>query len=231
VQHAAGGTRSSVAKRFDRHQTKLEARLSSELEQEFPAWTKNLRWALESFERWLNDSLSQALMVVSVEERAELAAPLGKLKQQVFRSSQNFRDRLSERTERAFGAPLHTTESEIEFEEPQTPDIRIGHVFDRNWELLSPVAPMFLVKPLVRRHFAGKVPHIIEKDLSRLTSQWAESIRDAMWQVLKEAERRLDELVESVERLLTTSSDETPRLRADLERIKLLLEELRHLKK
>jgi hypothetical protein len=97
--------------------------------------------------------------------------------------------------------------------------------------LLSPVAPLSLVKPFVRRHFAGKVPHIIEKNLSRLTSQLDESIREAMWQISKEAERRLDELVETVERLFTTSSDETPRIRADLERIRLFLDELSQLKK
>lgn len=122
--------------------------------------------------------------------------------------------------------PLRTTESEIEVEEPQTPDIYIGKVFDRNWELLSPIAPMSLIKPLVGRHFASTIPYMIEKNLSRLASQWDESIRAAMMQILKEAHRRLDELVETVERLITTSSDEAPSIRADIERIDNALNEL-----
>lgn len=223
VQQAAGGTRAAVAKRLEAHQAELEARFAAELEQEFPVWTGSLRLALESFEHWLSDSLSRALAAITAEERAELRAPLENLGQQVFRRLQNFRDRLSERTKRAFGVPLRTTEAEIEIDEPCTPDIRIGRVFDRNWELLSPIAPMSLLKPLVRRHFAGKIPYLIEKNLSRLTSQWDESIRAAMMQLLKEAQRRLDDLLGTVERLIATSSDEAPKIRADLERINALL--------
>ena len=73
--------------------------------------------------------------------------PLDKLKIQVFRSLQNFRDRLSDKTMRAFGVPLRTSEQEIQLDEPHAPDIHIGHVFDRSWELLSPVLPMSLVGP------------------------------------------------------------------------------------
>jgi GTP-binding protein EngB required for normal cell division len=219
VLHAAGGTRAEVAKRLETHGAQLQALLSSELSREFPGWSKSLAFALESFERWLGDSLSRELMGISTIERASLVAPLDKLKKQVFRSLQNFRDRLSDRTERAFGVPLRTTESEIEVEEPPSPDIYIGKVFDRNWELLSPITPMSLFKPLVRRHFSGTVPQMIEKNLSRLASQWDESIRAAMMQTLKEGQRRLDELVDTVERLITTGSDEAPTIRADIERI------------
>jgi hypothetical protein len=226
VQNAAGGTSVAVAKRFDSHQRELEAHLSSELEKVFPDWSRSLRLALESFERWLSDSLSKELMTISSKERAELLAPLETLKKQVFRSLQNFRDRLSDQTYRAFGVPLRTSESKILIQEPRTPDIYIGKVFDRNWELLSPVAPMSLLRPLVRRHFRGDVPYMIEKNLSRLASQWDESIRAAMMLILKEAERRLDELVATVERLITTSSDEAPQIRSDIERIGRCLSEL-----
>jgi GTP-binding protein EngB required for normal cell division len=219
VNHAAGGTRAAVAKRLDNHRRELEARLSAELLRQFPAWSRSLGFALESFERWLNDSLTKELIEISIRERGELIAPLDKLKNQIFRSLQNFRDRLSDQTYRAFGVPLRTSESEIVIEEPRTPDIYIGRIFDRNWELLSPIAPMSLFKPLVRRHFIGDVPYMIEKNLSRLATQWDESIRAAMMELLKEASRRLDELIHTVERLITTTSDEAPKLRADIERV------------
>jgi hypothetical protein len=57
---------------------------------------------------------------------------------------------------------------------------------------------------------------MVEKNLSRLTSQWDESIRAAMMELLKEAQRRLDELVDTAERLIGTSSDEAPRFAAIL---------------
>jgi len=226
VLQAAGITRAEVANHLETHRSELQALLSSKVNIGFPDWSKSLAFALESFERWLSDSLSKELMRISSVERVALVSPLNKLKKQVFRSLQNFRDRMSDRTERAFGVPLRTTESEIEVEEPRSPDIYIGKVFDRNWELLSPITPMSLVKPLVRRHFMRTVPFMIEKNLSRLASQWDESIRAAMMQILKEAKTRLDELVETVERLITTGSDAAPTLRADIERISDALNEL-----
>ena len=116
-----------------------------------------------------------------------------------------------------------TSESEIVIEEPRTPDIYIGKIFDRNWELLSPIAPMSMFRSLVQRHFIGDVPYMIEKNLSRLATQWDESIRAAMMQILKEANQRLDELIDTVERLITTSGDDAPRLRKDIDRVKSCL--------
>jgi len=223
VQHAADSTRAAVAATLETHQSELLARLSAELNNQLPGWTNSLRAALESFERWLNDSLSTELMAVSSAERAQLVAPLANLNRQVFRSLQNFRDRLSDRTEQAFGVPLRTTEAQIQIEEPHAPDIRIGQVFDRNWELLSPVAPMWLVKPLAARHFRSSLPYMIEKNLSRLASQWEEKVKAAMTRIMKDAEWRLDELIETVQRLIASSRDDVPRIQADLEVIESLL--------
>jgi len=226
VLNAAGGTRAEVEKRLGTHKCELQVSLSSELNREFPGWTRSLAFALESFQRWLSDSLSQELKRISTVERNALAAPLDKLRKQIFRSLQNFRDRLSDRSEAVFGVPLRTTESEIVMEEPHKPDIYIGKVFDRNWELLSPVTPMTLLGPLVKRHFRRTVPYMIDKNLSRLSSQWDESIRAAMMQILKQAQRRLDELVDTVERLINTSSDEAPTIQADIDRIDSALNEV-----
>jgi GTP-binding protein EngB required for normal cell division len=228
VQHAVAGTRTQVAKRLKGRQAELEERLLAELKEEFPRWTRSLNQALQSFEKWLRRTLTHELSCVSVAHRADFIAPLEKLKRQVFRSLQHFRLRLSDRTERAFGVQLRTTEAEIEILEPYAPDIRIGHVFDHNWELLSPIVPMRLVGPLVRRHFTAKVPDLIERNLSRLASQWDECLRPAMTEILHQAQRRLDDLVATVERLVSTSANDMPRVRADLERIGLLVEEIKN---
>jgi hypothetical protein len=226
VNHAAGSTRAELAKRFNGHQKKIQDQLLSDLDEKFPHWTQSLRSALESFEQWLRDSLTSELLATSSEERLEALLPLQRLRKEVFRTLQHFRDRLSDRTERAFGLPLRTTEPEIVVDEPRTPDIYIGKVFDRNWELLSPVVPMSLLKPLVRRHFIGKVPYMVEKNLSRLTTQWDESIRTAMINILQESQRRLDELIETVERLLATTANGAPAIRTDLERVNLCLDKV-----
>ena len=220
VRHAAGGTRDTIASVLEKHQRELEDRLLGDLQSRFASWTQSLAVLLSSFQNWLDDSLSRELSQISVAERSKLIEPLHKTSRQVFRYLREFRDRLFERTSRAFGVPLHTTEVEIEIQEPRTPDISVGRVFDRSWELLSPVLPVALIKTLVRGHFARQVPYIIYKNLSRLTSQWEESINAALLKMGKEAEGRLDQLIVTVERLIEGASrDMVPAIRQDLDRI------------
>ena len=220
VQHAAAGTRSMVANRLETYQTDLERSLLQAFGSEFPKWCKSLGTMLSSFEDWLERVLRDELTILSIRERGFFVAPLHKVRKQAFRALQQFRDRLSERTMRAFGVPLRTTETEIPMAEPATPNIRIGRVFDRNWELLSPILPVWMIKRLVRRHFKHTISDKIYQNLSRLSAQWEESVNDALWRVEKEARRRLDELMGTVERLMEKSGNErAPQIRADLARL------------
>ena len=220
VQHAAAGTRSVIGSCLKTHQKELERELLEAFESEFPKWTRSLATMLSSFEEWVASALRDRLTVLSIQERSSFLAPLHRVRKQAFRALQQFRDRLSDGAMRAFGVPLRTTETEIDVVEPGTPDIRVGRVFDRNWELLSPVLPVWMVKAAVHRHFAGAISYLVYQNLSRLSTQWEESINGALWGIEKEARRRLDELTDTVERLIESGGNErAPQLRADLERL------------
>jgi GTP-binding protein EngB required for normal cell division len=220
VQHAVGGTRSATANLLEAHQPAVEEVLFAEFTREFPKWTGSLDLMLSSFENWLEHALEEELAAVSLRERWSIVSPLYKLQKQVFRTLQQFRDRLSERTMKAFDVPLRTSETEIAIAEPGVPDIRVGHVFDRNWELLSPIVPVWLIRRLVYRHFRRTISDRVYQNLSRLTTQWEESITEALRQIDKEAKHRLAELIATVDRLIESGSQERiPELRADLERI------------
>ena len=220
VQHAAGGTRSMAGTRLETHQQDLERTLLAAFESEFPKWKRSLAAMLSSFEDWLAGALREELAAVSVRERSALLAPLDQVRKQAHRALQQFRDRLSDSTLRVFGVPLRTTETEIQAVEPATPDIRIGRVFDRNWELLSPILPVWLVQAAVHRHFARTVSYLVYENLSRLGAQWEEGINGALWSVEKEVRRRLDELLSTVERLVANSGEgQAAQLRADIERL------------
>ncbi len=169
-----------VGNQLETHQDDLERTLLEAFESEFPKWTKSLAAMLCSFEDWLVSSLRGELAGLSIRERSSFLAPLHKVRNQAFRALQQFRDRLSDRTMRAFGVPLRTTETEIHVVEPSTPDIRIGRVFDRNWELLSPVLPVWMIKAAVHRHFARTISYVLYQNLSRLGAQWEESINGAL---------------------------------------------------
>lgn len=61
---------------------------------------------------------------------------------------------------------------------------------------------------------------MVYQNLSRLSAQWEDSVNGALWGVEKEARRRLDELIGTVERLVESGTNErAPQLRADLERL------------
>lgn len=220
VRDAASGTRSMVGNRLETHQHELERALLAIFESQFPKWTTSLATMLSSFEDWLASALRDEISAVSIRERSFFLGPLHKTRKRAHGALQQFRDRLSDSTLRAFGVPLHTTETEIHVAEPATPDIRVGRVFDRNWELLSPILPVWAIKAAVRRHFARTVSYLIYENLSRFAAQWEESINGALWDVEKEAHRRLDELLGTVERLVENSGEErVPQLRTDLERL------------
>lgn len=220
VQHTIAGNRAQIAKRLDSHRSELERKLQAELGSTFPKWTSSFAFALNSYENWLAQVLAEELAAISSGERKNLLAPLDKVKRQMFRSLQDFRDRLSDQSMRAFGVPLRTTEPDIQIHEPHTPDIYIGRIFDRNWELLSTILPMSIIGTLVHRHFSRTLFWMIEKNLSRLATQWDESIRGAMAELLSEAHRRIDELVGTIGNLLSASNDEAPRIREDLTRLR-----------
>jgi GTP-binding protein EngB required for normal cell division len=220
AQNAAAGTRSIVGSRLETHQKELERALLEAFESEFPKWTKSLATMLSSFEEWAASALRDQLTALSIRERSSFLAPLRNVSRQAFRTLQQFRDRLSDGAMRAFGVPLRTTETEIDVAEPGAPDIRVGRVFDRNWELLSPVLPVWTVKTAVHRHFAGAISYLVYQNLSRLSTQWEQSVNTALWGVEKEARRRLDELMATVERLVeSTGTERTLQLRTDLERL------------
>ncbi|HVN05011.1 MAG TPA: dynamin family protein [Bryobacteraceae bacterium] len=217
VREAAAGARWLISARLEAHQCEIERRLLRKFEGEFPAWKGSLAKMLSWFEEWLAAGLRGELMEASSRERHQFFAPLEKAQRQAFRALQQFRDRLSERTLKVFGVPLRTTETEIRVVEPRTPNIRVGKVFDRNWELLSPVLPVWLIKPMVHRHFARTIPYRVFQNLSRAGAQWEESLQAALASVEEESHRRLDELIATVERLLEGGATErVPELREDL---------------
>jgi GTP-binding protein EngB required for normal cell division len=223
VRHAAAGTRAFAERRFETHQKPIEDRLLNGLAEEFPNWTRSLSFLLDSFEGWLLTSLTKSLAEASASERPRLVEPLERTSKEVVRILQDFRDRLSDGTMRAFGAPLRTTEVDIDMKEPETPDIHVGKIFDRNWELLSPVIPVASIKGIVRRHFERQVSYKLLTNISRLVSQWEERINSALLRIDTEAERRLDELMATVGHLIDAGgSNRLQAIRQDLQRIEAL---------
>jgi GTP-binding protein EngB required for normal cell division len=219
ARHAVAATRSTIERALGPTEKTIRARLLQAFEERSGALPHRLGELLETFSDWLQAALSAELQAVSMEERSQFVQPLAAVQRQYQRVLQNFRNRLSERTYALYGVPLRTTEAEIVPHPPKTPDVKIGRLFDHNWELLSPVAPMSLLRGAVFRRFRNRIADEVFKNLSRLTSQWEEIVNAAIFELQREAEKRMQDLLATVQRLVSASNDSAPQIQADLRRL------------
>lgn len=226
VRHAAGGTRSTFEAILRNDEVPVRQRLLADLDRDFPAWSRSLSMAVEHFENWLLAGLSTHMAEISSRHREEFVEPVHRVSRQLSQALQDFRNRLSERTLETLGVPLRTTEVSLSTGDPRSPDVRVGKIFDRNWELLSFLIPMTIFKRAVRKHFERKAGDAVFTNFSRLASQWEDIVNASLHAVEKQAIRRLDALIGTMERMISSAAQEAPRIREDLQRVERLRMEL-----
>lgn len=226
VRHAAGAARPAFENLLRKEEVPLRQRILEGLEREYPGWTKSLNTAMTRFDDWLGASLNREMSELSAAHRAEFIEPVRRVGRQLSQSLQDFRNRLSERTLQTLGVPLRTTQIELRVEDPRSPDVRVGKIFDRNWELLSFVAAMALLSGVVKSHFRRKAADVVFINLSRLASQWENVVGSSLSAAEKESMHRLDSLIATIERLIASAGRETPRIREDVERLGSLRSEV-----
>jgi GTP-binding protein EngB required for normal cell division len=204
AKHAAGKTRSAIDTYLQQTtRRELEEKLKERLRGELPGWHGGFSKVLTAFERWLRRQLTEELTAVSAAHQSAFCEPLKSVQAQCQRNLQSFRDQLSDKVMRLFGTPLRTSETEIEIQAPRSPDISVGKVFDHSWEVISFLIPMPLVRWAIERRFYDRVEREVYKHLSRLTTQWEEKIQAAIFKTAKEAELRFDELITTINHLLS----------------------------
>ena len=219
VRHATATSRAAIESRLRPQAADITRRLVRELEENFPQWSSSLAAAMDGFEQWLAEALRRELARLSAAHRQEFLEPARRVARQLSQSLQDFRNRLSDRMLETLGVPLKTSQVEMTVAEPRQPDVRVGKIFDRNWELLSWAIPMRLVRGIVLAHFRGKVERAVEINLARLTTQWNDAIAAACSSLLAEAKRRLESLIHTVEQVLRTTGGQAEAIRADLEQL------------
>jgi hypothetical protein len=81
---------------------------------------------------------------------------------------------------------------------------------------------MSVLRGAVFNRFRRKIADETYKNLSRLTSQWEEIVTSAILELQREAEKRMEELLTTVQGLVSASSENGPEIRADLEKLQAL---------
>lgn len=219
VRHATATSRAAIESRLRPEASEILRRLLREFEEKYPYWTASLQTAMDRFDEWLETALRRELAAASATHREEFLEPVGRVSRQLSQSLQDFRNRLSEKMLETLGVPLKTSQGEMQVAEPREPDIRVGRIFDRNWELLSWAIPMAVFGGVVRRHFRHKIERAVEINLARLTSQWNDALAGACGSLLAESKRRLESLVHTVEQVLNTEGGQAAEIRQDLARL------------
>jgi hypothetical protein len=222
VRHASGGMRTRFEELLRKDEAPVRERLLEGLNREFPAWNRSLSAAMDDFDDWLRAAITHEMAELSKRHRDAFLEPARRVSRQLSQSLQDFRNRISERTLAALGAPLRTTQMELQAEDPRSPDVRIGKIFDRNWELLSVMTPMSLLQGAVKRHFEHRVGDAVFMNLSRLASQWEEIVNGSLVGLEKDALRQLDGLIATIEKLIASARQDAPRIREDLEQVQAL---------
>jgi len=222
ARHQAAICRTVFEEFLQKDELPARRRLLTEFGREFPAWKRSLSVATERFDEWLAGAVTREMAGLSNRHRAEFVEPIRRVSRQLSQSLQDFRNRLSERILQTLGVPLRTSEMELHVEDPRSPDVRVGKIFDRNWELLSFLLPMWMIGGLVRRHFKGKVAEVVFVNLSRLAGQWEAIVNASIAALEKEALHRLDGLIGTIEKLIASAGQQAPRIRADLLRLEAL---------
>ncbi len=226
VRHAAGTARATFEELLQKDEKLVRQRLLVELGREFPEWTRSLLVVTERFEAWLEARVTQEMAELSRTHRSGFVEPVQRVSRQLSQSLQDFRNRLSERTLETLGVPLRTTEMDLHTEDPRSPDVRVGKIFDHTWELLSFLVPMALLKGVVKNHFQRKVGDVVFMNLSRLASQWEDIVNAALLALERQAVRRLDSLIATIESLMASAGREAPQIREDLQQLEGLRSQL-----
>jgi GTP-binding protein EngB required for normal cell division len=216
VRNAARAIRASFEGFLRKDEIPVRQRLQAGLDRDFPAWPKNLRSVMERFDEWMQAALTCEMADLSRKHRDEFVEPVHRVGRQLSQLLQDFRNRLSDRMLDTLGVPLRTTEMELCTEEPKSPDVRVGNVFDHNWELLSWLIPMVLIEGAVRKHYHRKLEELVFTNLSRLASQWEDIVTASLLALEKESARRLDGLIATVERLVAAEGQQAPQIRRDI---------------
>jgi len=204
-------TREACAARFLARHHDLAASLSNDLKGKMQQWRGNLIKTTEAFESWAQETVRGSLAPASLDEGSRLTErQLALAQESLSRIVRAFQDRLAGSIQKALGITFRGATFQATIKQPVRPDVQIGRVFDHPFELVSFAIPMWVFRPLVRRHFLRGLPWEIEKNLHRLTGQWSDSIGRAVDDLARQAEDFVREELDTVEGLTATAQDQRP---------------------
>jgi hypothetical protein len=143
--------------------------------------------------------------------------PLEKAQAAFSRAVQGFRDRLAGNILQSLGMKFTPEPFDAEVRKPAAPPISIGNLYMFSIDLLWFLIPMTIFRPWIEKRLLRRVPLEVEKNLSRLASQWTDAINSSIEKIEKQAISAVQGQIATVESMLSRSHSEAGDLRSALE--------------
>jgi len=194
-------------------QQALQAKITTELREQFARWRLRLPPLLDAWREWLGMCLNRELSEVSRAQEAMFRSPLHRARQHLTRTLRAFHDRLAEHVKAALGVTLTPSEFTLEVPEPSAPPIDVSYAFDAALSTAGNLIPLTLFRRPIQRVLLRKARWEVEKNLSRLAADWRDRVAAGINELTHQAEKQaLDELA-ALEQLAAHSASKAPELR------------------
>jgi GTP-binding protein EngB required for normal cell division len=200
-------------------QQELQARLTAGLLEQFKGWRMRLPQLLDAWRAWMQIFLFRELSEVSNAEASMFQSPLRDVTLHLERTLQAFHDRLALHVQVALGITLGPCEFEIATRGPAVPPVDIAFVFGGPLGAAAVFVPLTIFRPIVERSLVRKATYELEKNISRLASNWRDRIAAEIDELIERAEQQVLDELSGFEQALDREMPNAPRLRSMIEEI------------
>jgi hypothetical protein len=212
-------TRPWIMKRMQEIRLGITERVMREMSQTLAALKGNMWTLSRAYEQELEEVVVREMRQVSQENGDHFCHPLDNSRLTLSRCEQGFCDRLAANIQRALDISFSPGPIQNEVKKPSVPDTSISSLYLFNTDLLWFIIPMAVFRPWVENHLIGRIPYEIEKNLSRLASQWTDGINAAIFGMQRESAKRVRDQIETVESLLSRTQSEAVGIRHAIEEL------------
>lgn len=194
-------------------------KLENDFQKEFYSWQVNLYKLARRYELWLQNSLKELLMEYGERSILQLHDYLKVIQNHYDLFATSFAERLNRNVEKVLGIKLNIMVLHTELEKIKQPDISVSYSFDIHIDLLWFLFPMFLFRRVFQKFFRNKIPYEVNKNLSRLTSDIAESIRGKIDQNRKLVSTYIQNELSTIENLIKSQKYESTGFKEAIEKL------------
>ena len=199
----------TIRQRLEKHQDELRSLMITDLKTSMEQWKGHLGHQSRQFEAWMKQYFTEKLHSVSNTESSTFLDLIKEAETRFTRILDAFRDRLARHVSAATGVTLTKVAWQFDIRQPRQPDIEVSSAFAIHVDSLWFLFPMAVFGGLFHRRLLSRVPWEVEKNLSRLTTQWSDQINAAVAEMQKQAVGWVQKELETIQHLLTHTPNET----------------------